>query len=189
MSKFGCRGLAKTSSARASRLSWWATPTAGGVAAVVLAASLGGCLKSEPPVDAGKIAAAVKADARQLVAEFNAHDATKAAAHDAPNFIGMAHGAANVVGPDADLAATKQQVADPNVKITVNDETVDVAAAGDMAIYRATYLFTFTDPQTKIPKTEIGNWLVGYKAQSDGTWKIVWDVVSDTPAPAAPKTA
>jgi len=168
------------------------TLLAGGVAATLLVVSLGGCQKPEaakPAVDAGKIADAVKADAQQLVADFNAHDAVKSVAHDAPGFVGMAHGSANVVGPDGDLAATKLQVADPATKITVKDETVDVAVAGDMAIYRATYTFTFTDPKTKTPKTEIGNWLIGYKAQSDGTWKIAWDVVSDTPAPAAAKSA
>jgi len=68
----------------------------------------------------------------------------------------------------------------------VSDETVDVAAAGDMAVYRATYVYTSTDPKTKKPVTETGNWLVGYKPQPDGTWKIVWDVISDAPAASAP---
>ncbi len=57
----------------------------------------------------------------------------------------------------------------------------------DMAVYRATYNFTSTDPKTKAPATETGNWVIGYKTV-DGGWKMAWSVVSDTPA-AAPKAA
>jgi ketosteroid isomerase-like protein len=165
-----------------------------GVAMTVLAAApLVACSPPTPTkvaADTSKIAAAVKADADQLVADFNAHDAAKSVSHDAPGIVGMFHGAPNTVGADADLAATKRQAADLSSKLAVSDETIDVAAAGDMAIYRATYVYTSTDPKTKKPVTETGNWVVGYKPQPDGTWKIVWDVVSDTgPAPATPAPA
>lgn len=44
------------------------------------------------------------------------------------------------------------------------------------------------DTKTKKPTTENSNWLMGYKPQSDGSWKITWSTMSDTPpaAPAAP---
>jgi ketosteroid isomerase-like protein len=154
---------------------------------VALAASLGACNKTEtakPVVDATKTAGTVKADMAQLVADFNAHDATKSVSQDAPDYVGMFHGQPNVRGPAGDLALTKQQVADPAAKVTVSDETVDVASAGDMAIYRATYAYGFTDPKTRKPMTEVGNWIVGYKQQPDGTMKLAWSVVSDTPAVA-----
>jgi ketosteroid isomerase-like protein len=157
--------------------------------AMLLAGSMAACDKAEPAktaADPGKVAAAVKADVDLLVAEFNMHDAAKAVAHDAPGMVGMFHGTPNVVGPDQDLAQTKQQVADPLAKITVSNETVDVATSGDMAVYRATYAYVSTDPKTKQPTTENGNWVVGYKTQPDGSWKVAWNVVSDTgPAPAA----
>jgi ketosteroid isomerase-like protein len=156
-------------------------------------ASLAACNKPASPAapasaaDVGKIADAVKADADQLVADFNSRDAVKSVAHDAPGMVGMVHGTPNVVGADQDLAQTKQQVADPALKLVVGDETVDVAQSGDLAVYRSTYAWTFTDPATKKPKTEVGNWLIGYKKQPDGTWKIAWNVVSDAPAPIAAK--
>ena len=50
-----------------------------------------------------------------------------------------------------------------------------------MAIYRATYTVTATDPKSKKPVAENGNWLVGYKTVG-GAWKIAWNVVSDTGA-------
>jgi ketosteroid isomerase-like protein len=130
--------------------------------------------------DTGKIAAAIRADVDQLVVQFNAHDAVAAVSHDAPGIVIMFHGTPNGVGQAADLAVTKQQVADPMAKVTVSDVTVDVAASGDLAVYRATYAYTATDPKTKGPVVEHGNWLIGYRLQADGTWKIIWDIVSDT---------
>ncbi|HWA61209.1 MAG TPA: hypothetical protein VG939_07530 [Caulobacteraceae bacterium] len=158
--------------------------------AAIAAATVAACSKTppaEPEVDTAKVVAAVKADVRQLVADFNAHDAPKAVSHDAPGMVGMFHGAPNVVGPDADLAQTKQQMADPLAKVEVSNETVDVADSGDLAVYRATYAFTTTDPHTKKPAVEHGNWLIGYSQQPGGAWKIIWNVVSDTPAPAPAK--
>jgi ketosteroid isomerase-like protein len=93
----------------------------------------------------------------------------------------MFHGMANAIGPAGDMAITKQQLADPAAKVVVSDESVDVAASGDLAVYRATYAFTYTDPKTKTPTTEHGNWLIGYRRQADGALKVSWDVVSDTP--------
>jgi ketosteroid isomerase-like protein len=163
---------------------------AGAVAAVTLLAS--GCAKkaedaapvaaAAPAVDTAAIAAAVKADVAGLVAAFNARDAVKVVSYDAPDYVSMMHGVANVVGPAADLVATKAQVADPNVKLVVSNETVDVAASGDLATYRATYAYTFTDPKTKAATTEFGNWVLGFKTQPDGTRKLSFGVISDTPA-------
>jgi len=112
----------------------------------------------------------------------------KAVGHDAAGVVFMFHGQPNVVGVDADLADTKAQMADPAVKLAVSNETVEVASSGDMAVWHSTYARTSTDPKTKTPITENGNWLMGYKQQSDGSWKITWSIASDTPsaAPAAP---
>ncbi len=162
------------------------------VLSIALAASLAACTKPEaakPTVDTGKITEAVKADANQLIADFNAHDATKSVSHDAPQTLGMFHGAPNVNNQAEDLAATKVQLADPAAKVSVTDATVDVAQAGDMAVYRATYAFTMTDPKTRTPVTEHGNWLIIYKPLPDGSWKIATSMIADTPssAPASEK--
>ena len=45
------------------------------------------------------------------------------------------------------------------------------------------YAYDFTDPKTKKPTTEHGNWLLVFKKQSDGAMKEAYGVVSDTPAP------
>ncbi|MGZ3377102.1 MAG: YybH family protein [Phenylobacterium sp.] len=153
--------------------------------------ALGACAQpaAKPAVDTAKIADAVKADAEASVADLNAKNADKAVSHDAPNVVGMFHGAPNVNSPAEDLASTKQQVTDPAFKLAIANETVDVAQAGDMAVFRSTYVATMTDPKTKKVITENGNWVVQYKPQSDGSWKMAISVVSDTPAAAAPAAA
>lgn len=152
-------------------------------------ALVGGCAAQNgagPAANSEKIAGLVKANATAVIAAFNAHDAEKAVSYDAPDYIGMFHGAPNVVGVEADLALTKQQLADSAAKVTVNNEDISVVAAGDRALWRATYAYTFTGPKTKQPTIENGNWLIGWHKQADGSWKEAWGVVSDTgPAPAA----
>lgn len=157
--------------------------------AIVIAGmvSLSGCSKPAEKADTAKIADAIKADVKELVAAFNAHDAAKAVSHDAPDVVAMFHGSPNVVGAEADLALTKQQLTDPAAKVEVSGESVDVAASGEMAVYRATYSYTMTDPTTKKLVTEPGNWLLGYKTQPDGSWKIAWNVVSSTGPTVAAK--
>ena len=164
---------------------------AGAALTVLMSASLAACTKpaadkataNQTAADTGAIAAAVKADADQLVADFNAHDAVKSASHDAPGMVGMFHGTPNTVGADADLASTKQLFADsPKTTFSVADETVDVAASGDMAVYRATYSYAYNDAKTKKPINETGNWVTGYKKQPDGSWKMAWEILAETPA-------
>jgi len=137
--------------------------------------------------DAAKISVEVKANMTEMVAAFAARDADKAVSWDAPDFTGMFHGMADVHGQEADRALTKQQVADPAMKFSVSDVIVDAGKSGDLAVWRAKYSYTYTDPATKQPKTEVGNWIVGWKRDGDGKLKEAWGVVSDTPsAPAAP---
>lgn len=141
-----------------------------------------------PKVDRGEVADNVRAVVTDLVAAFNAHDVEKSVSHDASDMVAMFHGMPNVTGPDEDRKMNAQLFADPAAHLRVSNETVDVAEAGDLAIYRATYAFTMTSPRTKTPVVESGNWVVALKPNSSGTWQIVWNVVSDT-GPATPAAA
>jgi ketosteroid isomerase-like protein len=152
-----------------------------GAAALALLAAC----NAAPPVDAAKVGDEVKANMTEMVAAFAARDADKAVSWDAPDFVGMFHGVPNVSGQEGDRALTKEQVADPAMKFSVSNEVIDVAASGDLAVWRATYSYSFTDPATKQTRTEVGNWVVGWKRQADGTMKEAWGVVSDTPAAPA----
>lgn len=156
---------------------------------ILLAASLSGCAK--PAVDTAKISDTVKADVDKLVGQLNAKDIDGAVAHDAPNIVGMFHGAPNVTSPAEDKALTSAQLKDVAFHLEVANPTVDVAKAGDMAVYHATYKATFTDPRTNQAVSETGNMVSIYKPQSDGSWKVAMNIVSDTGAapPAAPAPA
>ncbi|MFM5953060.1 MAG: YybH family protein [Novosphingobium sp.] len=151
-------------------------------------ALVAGCARA-PANESAKASDEVKANMTEMVAAFTARDADKAVSWDAPNFVGMFHGTPNITGQDADRALTKQQVDDPAMKFSVSDVVVDAAASGDLAVWRAAYSYTYTDPVSKKPRTEVGNWVVGWKRQADGKMKEAWGVVSDTPAAPAPPPA
>ncbi|CAN5449663.1 hypothetical protein BH09PSE4_BH09PSE4_04540 [soil metagenome] len=125
--------------------------------------------------------AEVNALIQSHINSFNARDAAKATSIDAPDFLGIFHGSANIVGPAQDLASTSAMVADPALKLVIENQHLDVSSAGDMATWRSTYRFTYTDPATGKPRVELGNYLIGFARQADGTMKAAWDVVSDTP--------
>jgi len=163
---------------------------AGAATSVLIAATLGACNKTDaakPVVDTAKIAEAIKADEVQLTADFNAHDVARIVSHDAPGIVQIFHGAPNYVGVDGDAENNKAFFkANPDTKFSDSGGTVDVAASGDMAVYRSTYTLTLTDPKKQKPATETGNYLAGYKLQPDGSWKMTWSVLSDLPATASP---
>ncbi|HLZ83168.1 MAG TPA: nuclear transport factor 2 family protein [Caulobacteraceae bacterium] len=162
---------------------------AGAAISALLAASLGACQKAEPAkpaVDTGKIADAVKADAAQRVADVNAHDPAKYASHFATDAIAMRSDRANAVGPaaiQADFAKT--MAATPDLHVVLSNPIVEVAASGDLAVFRATSAANMTDPITHKSVTITRNSIAEYKPQADGSWKIVWSVLSDAAPPDA----
>ena len=130
-----------------------------------------------------RVAAEGKAAIHSQIDAYAARDAEKAASIVAPDIVAMVHGAPNIVGKQASTAAMKAQMADPRLKLAVSDESVEVSGSGDLAVYHATYRFTFSDPATKRLVTETGNWVAVFKRQADGTMKLQKDIVVDTPMP------
>lgn len=133
------------------------------------------------PVEPAAAAAEIEALTKAHIAVFNARDAVGATSIDTADYVGFFHGMPNTIGHAADLAATKEQVADPAVKLVIANEHVDVAQAGDMATWRCTYAYTYTDATTKRPRVQFGNYIIGFMRQPDGRMKAAWSVVSDTP--------
>ncbi|WP_419807350.1 YybH family protein [Sphingomonas sp.] len=131
--------------------------------------------------DPAATAVEIKSLVRDHIAAFNARDAIGATSMQTSDYLGFFHGAPNTIGHDADLAVTKAQVADPAMKLVIANEYVDVAMAGDMATWRCTYRYTYTDPATKQVRVEFGNYIIGFRRQPDGKMKAAWSVVSDTP--------
>jgi ketosteroid isomerase-like protein len=135
-------------------------------------------------VDLRAVAAEVKAAIKTQVDAYAARDPVKAASIASADMLGMFHGEPNVVGKDAVLGQIREQMSDPALKLEVSDETVDVAASGELAVYHAIYHFTFTNPADKQPMVEVGNWVAVFTRQPDGAMKMSKDMVLDMPAPA-----
>ena len=129
-------------------------------------------------VDTAAIAETIKADVAQVVAGLNAHDAVKTTAYDAPNIISMECGSPPTIGVEADREDFKAGFArDPLWKVSLIDETVDVASSGDLAVYRGTY--NEDNSRAGVLMTHKTNFIAEFKRQSDGSWRIVWYSVSN----------
>ena len=129
-------------------------------------------------VDTAAIAETIRTDPAQLVAGLNAHDPAKTTAFDAPNIIFMECGSPSTIGVEADRDGFKMGFAhDPFWKVSLIDETVDVASSGDLAVYRGTYHEDHS--RAGVLMTHKTNFIAEFKRQSDGSWKIVWYSVSN----------
>ncbi len=129
-------------------------------------------------VDTAAIATRVKTDVAQLIAGINAHDAARATAFDAPNVISRECGRPSSVGVEADREGLKMGFAHtPSWRVSLIDETVDVAGSGDLAIYRGTY--NEDSNREGVPMTHKMNFIAEFRLQSDRSWKIAWYIVSN----------
>ncbi len=145
---------------------------------LLLALTAAGTASSTAAVSAAAIAETIKADVAQLVAGLNAHDAVKTTAYDAPNIISMECGSPSTVGVEADRDGFKMGFArDPLWRVSLIDETVDVASSGDLAVYRGTY--NEDNGRAGVLMTHKTNFIAEFRRQSDGSWRIVWYSVSN----------
>lgn len=128
--------------------------------------------------DTAVIAETVKTDVAQLIAGINAHDAAKATSYDAPNVISMECGRPTTIGVEADREGLKTGFAhNPLWRVSLIEETVDVASSGDLAIYRGTY--NEDSSREGVPMTHKMNFIAEFRHQSDGSWRIAWYSVSN----------
>lgn len=133
--------------------------------------------KAAAPVDKAAIAQTIKGDVAQIVAGLNAHDVVKTTAYDAPDIISMECDSPPAVGIEADREGFKSGFArDPLWKVSLINETVDVANSGDMAVYRGAY--HEENGRAGVLMTHKTNFIAEFKRQSDQSWKMVWYSVS-----------
>jgi len=68
--------------------------------------------------------------------------------------------------------------------IEVDNVAQEVVVFGDWATVRGTFTAQLTPADGGERITNTGKWLAFHKRQSDGTWKVVWDIWNrDTPLP------
>lgn len=130
-----------------------------------------------PKQSQSAIASMVKADVAEMVAGINAKDIDKATRFDAADLVSMESGREPSVGAKADHDGLSMAFKyAPNWHLSLIDETVDVARAGDMAIYRGTY--AEDSLHDGVPYTHKGNYIAGFRRDPDGMWRVHWSVIS-----------
>ncbi len=145
--------------------------------------ALAGAAQASPAADKAAIAATIRADVGRMIAGVNAHDPSRATAFDAPDIVSMEAGRDSSVGAGADrsgMAMVFKYV--PSWRLTVIDDTVDVADSGEMAIYRCTANQEFTSDDGT-PMIEKMNYIANFRRGADGAWRVTWSMVAPMEKP------
>ena len=123
------------------------------------------------------IASAIKADVAVIIDGINTKEIDKATKFDAPDLISMESGREPSVGTKADRDGLSMAFKySPSWHLTLIDERVDVAKAGDMAIYRGTY--AEDSMRDGVPFTHKGNYVAGFQRDLGGMWRVHWSVIA-----------
>jgi ketosteroid isomerase-like protein len=102
---------------------------------------------------------------------------------------------ASIFIPNAPIATGREEIrkawvrmfAVPGFTLAPTITKVEVARSGDLAYAQGTYVATANDAKGT-PNTDRGKFVVVWKKQADGAWKIVADIFnSDLPPAPAPK--
>src|SRR5215469_12664821 len=132
--------------------------------------------------DDSGLARRIESYVAQEVAGINHHDAVKATEFEADDTISMESGRPASVGRQAYIAGLRMAFKyEPAWHLRLIEETVDIPRSQDMAVYRSTYFQDST--LAGVPATQQVNYIAMFKKQKDGTWKIVWSVVSNIEKP------
>lgn len=158
---------------------------------VTALALLTACTQAPAPAPPDTRAADEKAIRDQETAAgqaWTAKDADKILALYADDATLMLPNSPAMSGKAAMGPAIKGAVADPNFSLSIQNTSVEASKGGDLGFVRGTYMVHQTDPKTKKAIMEKGNYVIVYKKQADGAWKIAADTaIPEAPAAPAPK--
>lgn len=132
---------------------------------------------SQPTPSQWAVASQIKADVAEIITGINSKEIDKATKFDAADLISMESMREPSIGAKADrdgLSLTFKYA--PSWHLTMIDEAVDVAKAGDMAVYRGTYAEDST--RDGVPYTHKGNYIAGFRRDPDGMWRIHWSMIA-----------
>ena len=125
---------------------------------------------NEPAADA------VNRTAQEILAAFEAKDAAKVNSYYAPDaVIATTPGRPAARGGEPVSKAIRNDIADPNFKMSLSNEKTEVAGSGELAYRRGTFKITATNPQTKQAENAAGTYLTVFRKQADRSWKTVED--------------
>jgi uncharacterized protein (TIGR02246 family) len=138
-----------------------------------------------PPDTRAADEATIRNHTRDWSAAAKAKDIDKFLSFYAPDGVLMVEMTPDARGTAALRDGVTALFKDPNFALSFETDSVVVARSGDMAYETGHYTLSVTGPDKK-PMTQPGNFVVVWRKQADGTWKVAVDApVSDPPAAAA----
>lgn len=154
--------------------------------------ALAGCAQqpapqaSAPPDTRAADEAALRTLIKDWSASAQAKDVAKFVSFYADDAVLMLEDAPDIKG----IAALREGIAgmmqDPAFALSFEPDNVVAARSGDLAYETGTYSMTMTGSDKK-PATEKGHYVVVWRKQADGAWKVALDApVSDPPEAPAP---
>ncbi len=120
---------------------------------------------------------AIRAEAAAWSKAMEAKDAAKFVEFYAADARVLPPNAPAVNGKAARLEYWKKFMATPGLKGSFGPDKVVVAKSGDLAYEMGTYSLVMNDAKGN-PEHETGKYLVVWKKQADGKWKVVADMFS-----------
>jgi len=123
------------------------------------------------------VADKIKAEVAEIVAGINAHDVDQATHFDANDIVSMESGrpASNGIVEERKGLSQAFHYA-PTWRLSLIEETVDVANSGELAIYRSTY--NEESVENGVPMTHRVNFIAEFRRHNKGQYEVVWSVVS-----------
>jgi ketosteroid isomerase-like protein len=153
--------------------------------AMAVAVGLTACKPAEmkaAKVDVAAEEKAIRAKEAAWMDSYNKHDAKGLASQYEADASLASSGSALMTDSVGRSIFLEGFASDPALKADFASDRILVAASGDLASSRGHYTMTYTDPATKKPKTETGNYLTVYRKASDGSWQAIEDFTT----PGAP---
>lgn len=142
----------------------------------------GGNSQAAAPADTKAAEQAVKDVEQATLRDWRSKKADAVASHYASDATTYLAGQAPMVGADQIKAGIGRFLQDANFSIDFANKQTVVAASGDLAYTKGAYRVTYTDPKTKQPAREEGNYVTVFRKQADGSWKAVEDAAIAGPA-------
>jgi uncharacterized protein (TIGR02246 family) len=113
-------------------------------------------------------------------------DPARFASYYAEDALALSPNTPLIAGKNKIQAGLTTLMADPNFALTFHSTRVEASQNGDMVYTIGAYSRTGSDPRSKQPVTDKGNYLTVWKKQADGNWKVVTDMDnSELPAAGA----
>ena len=129
------------------------------------------------------VRAAIEAGNSGLIAAIEKGDSVAAASFYDPQAMAMPNGMDAAVGREniVKMFGAMSAMNLTNMKLEIHD----VVTSGDLAVETGHYEWTLTPPKGK-PTTDKGKYVVAWRKQPDGSWKLFRDIFNNDAPPANP---